>query len=173
MMKMSNSTTVNEVLAGFTKKSKGQIYRDTKTCVIYTRVSSKEQADHNTSLESQKRYCNEYCSRTGYTIKSYFGGTFESAQKDERKEFKKMIDYVKKDKSIDAIIVYSYDRFSRSGANAVYLTEELSKRGIVIIAVTQELDSTTPAGKFQKNILLLFSQFDNDLRRDKTVKGMI
>ena len=46
-----------------------------------------------------------------------FGGTFESAKSDERKEFQKMLTYVKRNKEIDAIIVYSYDRFSRTGPN--------------------------------------------------------
>lgn len=46
----------------------------------------------------------------------YFGGTCESAKSDERKEFQKMLNYVKRRINIGYIIVYSYDRFSRTDA---------------------------------------------------------
>lgn len=32
----------------------------TGNCVIYTRVSTKEQADNNMSLTTQKRYCEQF-----------------------------------------------------------------------------------------------------------------
>src|ERR1700761_7496107 len=67
------------------------------SCVIYTRVSSKEQAD-NLSLATQLKGCNQYAERLGYQILANFGGTYESAETDERKEFSAMISYVKKSK---------------------------------------------------------------------------
>src|SRR3974390_464350 len=109
---------ISQAIQQFSKKSESVRQRNTGVCVIYTRVSSREQAENNSSLESQKRYCTEYASKKGYRVAGYFGGTFESAKSDERKEFKRMIEHVKKDRGIDTIIVYSYDRFSRSGTNA-------------------------------------------------------
>jgi DNA invertase Pin-like site-specific DNA recombinase len=53
-------------------------------------------------------------------VMEYFGGTFESAKSDERKEFQKMLTYVKRNKEIDTIIVYSYDRFSREPIIRIY-----------------------------------------------------
>src|SRR3954463_5439349 len=117
-----NKKEINTQLIDFIKKSDKKPLRHGKGCVIYTRVSSKEQADNNTSLETQKKYCKEYAEKNGFPIKEYFGGTFESAKSDERKEFEKLIAYSRKEKAIEAIIVYSYDRFSRSGANAAYLS---------------------------------------------------
>src|SRR5260221_5102375 len=146
------SGIINPALQSFVKKSTAIPTRSTKNCVIYTRVSSKEQADTNTSLVSQKRYCEEYCEKHGYSIKSYFGGTYESAKGDERKEFKRMLEYARKNKNIDTILVYSYDRFSRSGMNATYLVEELQKAGIKLIAVSQQIDTSTPSGRLQRNI---------------------
>lgn len=164
---------INPALKSFTKGSKALELRSGKNCVIYTRVSSKEQADNNTSLTSQKRYCEEYCQKHGYAIKSYFGGTYESAKGDERKEFRRMLEYVRKNKNIDTILVYSYDRFSRSGANAAYLSQELQKTGVKVNAVSQQIDTTSPSGRLHRDMLYLFSQFDNDLRRDKVINGMI
>ncbi|WP_298416626.1 recombinase family protein [uncultured Kordia sp.] len=138
--------------------------------VIYTRVSGSKQED-NTSLESQNIQCTQYASRLKLTIKQYFGGTYESAKTDDRKQFKKMITYVKKHR-IAFIIVYSIDRFSRAGASAITIVEELKKIGINVLSVTQPVDVETSTGMFFQNLNLLFSKYDNDQRRDKTIMGM-
>ena len=144
----------------------------TSNAVIYTRVSSKEQ-DENTSLPYQKRRCEEYAERKGYRIVEYFGGTYESAKNDERKEFKRMMSFVKSSKEkISKIIVLSFDRFSRSGANSIYLIEILKQLNIFVESVTQEGDYTTPSGELLQNMQMLFSKMDNDQRRQKTVAGM-
>ena len=68
----------------------------------------------------------------------YFGGTYESAKTDERKAFNNMLSYAKKvNEKVSYIIVYSVDRFSRSGANAIYITELLKRVGITVQSVTQ------------------------------------
>jgi site-specific DNA recombinase len=164
---------IPETIRQFSFSAPNSHFKNSNCCVIYTRVSTLEQARGNSSLETQKKYIEQYAEKNGYIIKQRFGGTFESAKEDERKEFKKMVDYTKKDKSISAILVYSYDRFSRSGVNAAFLAEELQKSGTRLIAVSQEVDTSSPTGKFQQNIMLMFSQFDNELRKDKVVKGMI
>lgn len=141
--------------------------------VVYTRVSSKEQADTNKSLEWQKKYCEDYSAKNKFKIEGYFGGTYESAQTDERKEFSRMIRFVKNHRQkISFILVYSLDRFSRSGENAIYISSELKKIGVQIVSVTQPMDASTHTGTLQQNIHFIFSKYDNDLRRQKCVDGM-
>ena len=140
--------------------------------VIYTRVSTKEQADNNASLQTQKKYCQAFAKKKGLMVVADFGGTFESAKSDERKEFQKMLTYVKRNKEIDAIIVYSYDRFSRTGPNGAYISQQLMKSGVKTLSATQEVDPSSPSGNFQQNLYYIFSQFDNELRKDKSVTGM-
>ena len=142
-------------------------------CVIYTRVSTKEQADNNLSLDTQKKACVLYANKSGLQIMGNFGGTFESAKTDERKEFNNMLSFVKKSKEkISHIVVYSVDRFSRSGANAIYLAEQLKKVGVSVYAVTQPTDSTTASGGLQQNIQFIFSEYENQLRREKCMAGV-
>ncbi len=161
-----------EVFEQFAKKEKGRIIGKSNTAVIYTRVSSKEQFDNNASLTTQLKYCQEYAIRKKLEIIEYFGGTYESAKSDERREFQKMLSYVKRRKNIGYIIVYSYDRFSRTGANGAYISGQLKKQGIAVVSATQEIDVTTSAGTFQENLFHMFSHFDNQIRRDKSITGM-
>jgi site-specific DNA recombinase len=156
----------------FAAKGGKQERANRKGAVIYTRVSTKEQADNNASLTTQKKYCELFAKRRELNIIQYFGGTHESAKSDERVEFQKMLKYVKSHTDIAYIIVYSYDRFSRTGTNGSYITEQLKKQGILVCSATQEVDATTSAGSLQQDMFFIFSKFDNDIRRDKSVSGM-
>ncbi|MEM6721731.1 MAG: recombinase family protein [Bacteroidota bacterium] len=153
----------------FAKRSKHQTIRNNKA-VIYTRVSDIKQRD-NTSLESQLKYCSEYADKNGMEVCGYFGGTNESAKTDDRKEFQRMLTFVKK-KKIANIIVYSTDRFSRAGESAIHTLAKIRRIGINLVAVTQPADTQTSTGRFYQNLNLLFSKYDNDQRRDKTITGM-
>ena len=140
--------------------------------VIYTRVSHHSQED-NTSLESQLKYCKQFAERKGLNVVNHFGGTYESAKTDDRTEFKKMLKFIKQSKNISHVVVYSYERFSRSGVGGAKIADDLLRDyGVVTLAVTQELDPTTSAGSFQQKILFLFGQMDNEMRREKTITGM-
>lgn len=162
----------NEILQKLAKGGK-QKNQSTNNAVIYTRVSSKEQADNNMSLETQKKACIKYAEKEGLIVKESFGGTYESAKTDDRPEFNHLIEYVKDRKNcISYLLVYSLDRFSRTGTSGASILANLSELGIEVISVTQPIDSTSTSGRFQQNIVMLFSQFDNDLRKEKTIAGM-
>lgn len=161
-----------QLLTPFAKGKKSSKANNTH-CVIYTRVSTKEQADTNMSLTTQKKACEAYALKQGFSILGYFGGTYESAKTDERKQFNTMLSFVKKSKQkIGCIIVYSVDRFSRSGANAIFISEQLKQQGIAIHSVTQPTDVSTASGKLQQNIQFIFSEYDNQLRREKCMSGV-
>src|SRR6185436_17408714 len=70
------------------------------------------------------------------------------------------------------IVVYSVDRFSRSGANAISIADSLAKQGIQIKAVMQPADTETPSGMLQQNIHFIFSEYDNQMRRMRCIAGM-
>ena len=160
----------------FGTKSKSSLvtHIDKRTAVVYTRVSTKEQSDHNLSLSFQRRTIEEYAERCGLTIVEFFGGTYESAKTDGRKEFMRMLDFLKKNKgTISHLLVYTLDRFSRTGGAAIKLAQELrEKQGVNVFAVTQPTDTSNPSGVLHQNMQLLFSEFDNQLRRQRAVAGM-
>lgn len=154
------------------QKSASQITNNAMA-VAYTRVSSKEQ-EQGYSLETQRKAIEEYALKNNLTIVEFFGGTSESAKNDERKEFNRMLTHLAKNKdSISQILIYSVDRFSRSGANAISIIDGLRKRNIKVNAVTQPIDTSSAAGQMQQEVQLIFSKFDNEQRRQKCVAGMI
>ncbi len=148
--------------------------KDKPNVVIYTRVSSKEQADKNMSLETQRKTIQDCIDRTGRNVLASFGGTYESAKTDGRKEFMRMLDFIKKSKGqVNEIMVYALDRFSRTGGAAIKLATDLrEKYGVIINAVTQPVDTSNPSGVLSQGMHLLFSEFDNKLRSQRVVAGL-
>ena len=144
---------------------------ENKVAALWTRVSTEKQEKNNCSLENQKRICREFAEAHGIRIKTEFGGTHESA-KTEGKMYREMIAKVAKDKEINIILVYSFDRFSRAGNEAIMTKAYLKSKGIYVISATQQTDPDSAAGEFMENILFLFNQFENNLRKDKAVMGM-
>ncbi len=95
-----------DLFTKWAKSPKHSVERLTeKKAVIYTRVSSKEQYDTNLSLDWQRKAIEEYAHRTGFEIVEYFGGIYESAKTDGRKEFQRMLDFARKNKKITHILV--------------------------------------------------------------------
>ena len=142
-----------------------------KVAALWTRVSTERQEENNCSLDTQERICREYAETHGITIKKHFGGTHESA-KTEGELYRKMVAEVARDKEINIILVYSFDRFSRTGTEAIMTKAYLKTKGIYVVSATQATDPDSAAGEFMENIIFLFNQFENTLRRDKSVTGM-
>lgn len=163
-----NSNNLKQFAKGQSNKQK----LDSKKAVIYTRVSSKEQADGNNSLQWQLSLCNEYAKKNGYEVVHYFGGTHESAKTEDRKQYQAMLEFVNKSKDVTSIIVYAMDRFGRSGGESIAVVEMLRKNGINVLSVTQAVDLESQSGKMMVDFQLMLSKWDNDSRRQKTVDGM-
>lgn len=151
-----------------------QTHEDNNRCVLYTRVSTKDQED-NTSLANQARVCREYCLRNDLHIVKEFGGKSESAREGRaRKEYENLLAFArKKSNNIKYIVFYSYDRFSRQGGKGIYDKDQLRKQGIHIKSATQPIDTESPTGSMMEDFQLLISKADNDLRRSKCVAGQI
>lgn len=137
----------------------------------YTRVSSKEQFDQNSSLERQKSANREYAAKNGYTLVEGFGETYESAKSDfTRKEFRRLIEKIEKVKRKPyAVLVYKMSRFSRSGGNAIglvsYLVNELN---VHLIEVSSGFTTATERGN--TSILdSLFHAYKENLERKEIV----
>ena len=165
---------MNNQFDRFTKGS--DLIKSSKTeAVIYTRVSTKEQADNNASLDTQMKYCKKYAEEKGLNVIEYFGGTYESANGDfTRKEFKKLIDDVRKSKKRPfAILINTISRFSRTGGGGVGLASELVEGlGVHIIEVSTGKNTMTEDGKIQIYNGLLQARQENLDRLKGTIPGM-
>ncbi len=82
----------------------------------------------------------------GVMVRPVFGGFLERVQSGEA----------------DGIIVARLNRFARTNVGALEAIETIEKAGGVLISVDEQLDSSTPAGRFLRSILLAAAQWERE-----------
>ncbi len=82
-------------------------------CILYCRVSSKEQEDKGYSLEAQEKLLKEYADRKEIKISKIFKISESASGKQIRKTFNEMLAFVKKRK-INIILCEKIDRLTRN-----------------------------------------------------------
>lgn len=139
-----------------------------KNAVIYSRVSSVSQ-EENTSLEMQVEKANSYASTYDFHVNEVFQDV-SSGGNTERDGFQAMMTYIET-YAVNAIIVYKLDRLHRSLQNLLNHKEDLEKKGVSIVSVSEQIDTTTAQGKLFFNIIGSFSEFEKDIINERTSSG--
>jgi site-specific DNA recombinase len=141
----------------------------------YSRVSSKEQFENNSSVSRQIEANEAYAHANGLQVVEQFGGTYESAKSDfTRKEFSRLIEKVQKSRRKPyAILVYKMSRFSRSGGNAIGLVNSLvEEQKVHLIEVSSGLSTTTDRGKVAIYESLFHAHKENLERKEIIIPNM-
>src|SRR5215510_7762107 len=139
--------------------------------VIYTRVSTEEQPKGGTSLAGQRTACLEYCEHQGYKVAKVFVEEGESAKTANRTELKALLTYCREQKDIKAVVVHKLDRFARNAGDHAQLKALLSSMGVQLRSVTEPIDDSS-TGKFIELVLSGIAELDNNIRTERSVKGM-
>lgn len=99
-----------------------------KTCYIYIRVSTDEQAKEGFSIDNQKRACVDYARNGGYQILKIFIEDGKSARTTDRPAFKELFNRIKEE-PVDAIVFYKLDRMFRNVGDFSNVRKELKNYG--------------------------------------------
>ncbi len=141
-------------------------------CAIYTRKSTDEGLDQNfNTLDAQRESAEAYIlsqKHEGWVAlpDRYDDGGFTGANM-ERPALKRMLVDIEAG-NLDCIVVYKYDRLSRSLADFMKLLEILDRHQVSFVAVTQPFDTRTSAGRFMVHMLLNFAQFEREMIAERT-----
>lgn len=72
----------------------------------------------------------------------------------------------------DVLVIDSFSRLSRSTKDLLELVEKLTKMGVHLVSLKENLDTTTATGKLMLTMLSALSQFERDLIAERTVDGL-
>ena len=86
----------------------------------------------------------------------------KSAKDTNRPTFQKMLQ-VAKAQLIDVIVITRIDRISRSVVDFLLLVEELSRHGVKVVSLRENIDMTTPTGKFQTILMIALAQHEREM----------
>ena len=147
---------------------------ENRNIVGYTRVSSKQQ-NENFSLVEQEDEIRSFSIKNNYKLLEIYGGTYESASGDfSRKEFKQLFDRVTTTfPKPFAIAIKFINRFSRTGANAIGIVQDLvENKGIHLIETNSGLSTENLKERYEIYDKLLKAQVENQERLERTLPGM-
>src|SRR5689334_15780494 len=120
-------------------------------CAIYTRKSTEEglEQDFNT-LQAQREAAEAYIlsqKQNGWhtLADSYDDGGFSGASLD-RPALQQLLADIQARK-VDCVVVYKVDRLSRSLLDFARLLSLFEKRGVSVVSVTQEFNTSTSMGR--------------------------
>lgn len=138
-----------------------------KRCAIYTRKSVEEGLDQEfNSLDAQREAGEAYiasqkangwvCLPTRYDDGGYSGGNMK------RPALQQLLADCEAG-LVDIIVVYKIDRLSRSICDFADLSKKFDEWGTQFVAVTQEINTATSAGRMMLNILITFAQYEREV----------
>ena len=73
--------------------------------------------------------------------------------------------------AVGHIVVFDLSRFARNMLDQLGTEKDLLEAGVRVDSVTEPTDDSA-VGKWQRNMLAVWNQFDNDRRSERTVAGM-
>lgn len=72
----------------------------------------------------------------------------------------------------DTLVVWRLDRLGRSLMNLVQVVEDLGRRGIDFMSLTEAVDTTSPGGRLVFHMMAALAEFERNLISERTRAGM-
>ena len=124
----------------------------------YARVSKIDQQDTRAQVKSLKE---AGCKRI--YEESASGGRWD------RPQLHRTLDQFREG---DVLVVWKLDRLSRSLKDMLHILEKLTEAGAGFRSLTENVDSTVPAGKLLLSMLGAFAEFERSMVRERTRMGL-
>lgn len=123
----------------------------------YARVSTQDQS-LDLQIDALKAAgCDEiYCEKV-------------SGMKDDRPELERLLAYARPG---DTLVIYKLDRLGRSTKRLLELAEELDRRGIELVSIRDQIDTSTAVGKAMFRMLMVLAEMERDIIVERTRAGL-
>src|SRR6516225_647683 len=143
---------------------------------IYTRVSTRgtskygDKTAFDQNPEVQEAPLRDFIQSRGWTLERVYSDR-ESGRKHDRQALKQLMTAARR-REIDVIVVWKFDRMSRSTAHFLEIIEELRTLGVDLVSHSQAFDSTTPMGKFTMTMFAALGELEVETIRERVMLGL-
>jgi DNA invertase Pin-like site-specific DNA recombinase len=139
----------------------------TTRIALYTRVSTVSQND---SMQIDELH--SLCERSNWQIVSEYREKVSGTKSvDERAALKSLLDDARK-RHFDKVVVWSVDRLGRNMNHLTSVLQELHDLNINIYAYKQSLDTETTMGRMFWQMMGIFAEMENNLRKERQMSGI-
>lgn len=141
---------------------------DNKRMIGYGRVSSEEQAAHGISIDAQSDILKGYAAMYQKTVELFLDPGY-SGKNMNRPQLQRLL-FECRSGSVSHVVVWKLDRLSRSLRDTLTIIEDIFiPNGIVLVSVTEQIDTSTPSGRMMLNLLATFAQMEREQDSDRVV----
>ena len=134
---------------------------------IYARVSTTNGQDPT----MQTRELREYCERRGWTVAGEYVDTGISGTKDRRPELDRLMADAHR-RRFDVCVVWRFDRMARSVSHLLRVLETFRALGIQFVSFSEQMDTSTPAGKMVFTVLGAVAELERSLIVERVRAGL-
>jgi len=86
-----------------------------------------------------------------------------------RVELKSCLDFVRDG---DKLVITKLDRLARSTLHLTQIADKLTKQGVELVVIDQNIDTSTPTGKLLFNMLASIAEFETEIRKERQLEGI-
>ncbi len=72
----------------------------------------------------------------------------------------------------DSLVVWRLDRLGRSLRHLIDVVHDLEQRGVALVSLTEQIDTSTPGGRLVFHVFASLAQFEKELVRERTMAGL-
>ena len=87
----------------------------------------------------------------------------------DRPELHRLLDQLREG---DTVVVWKLDRLSRSLKDVLHIMEQIGNAGAGFRSITENIDTTTPAGRMMMQMVGSFAEFERAMIRERTSAGL-
>lgn len=87
----------------------------------------------------------------------------------DRPELQRLLDQLREG---DTLVVWKLDRLSRSLKDMLHIMERIGNAGAGFRSITENIDTTTPAGRMMMQMVGAFAEFERAMIRERTSAGL-
>jgi len=131
----------------------------------YTRLSTQGQVDDGVSLASQRTKIEAWCLANDYELMAIQEDAGISGTRADRDGLQDALAGLSKGM---ALVVYSLSRLTRSTKAMLALSEQLDKKGVDLVSLTEKIDTTSASGKMVFRLLAVLNEFERDQISERT-----
>ncbi len=144
---------------------------DGKTAIGYVRVSTEGQVAEGVSLAAQKARIEAWAMANGMHLAAvHVDAGISGAKATNRPALQTALAEVCRCRG--ALVVYSLSRMARSTKDAIAIAERLHRAGADLVSLSEQIDTTTAAGKMVFRMLAVLAEFERDLISERTTSAM-
>jgi DNA invertase Pin-like site-specific DNA recombinase len=135
---------------------------------IYARVST---TNHGQDVGLQTRELRQFAEARGWTVAGEYIDSGVSGAKDSRPELNRLMADAHK-RRFDVVCVWRFDRFARSVSHLLRALETFKALGIDFVSYSEQMDTSTPAGKMVFTVLGAVAELERSLIVERVRAGL-